>query len=612
MSSSGSKLILSRLPGSETSSHIEVNRQYLVNRPGGQARAANVLDVRITKSGRREVYVSFAGTDKRLDTWVPDSDIGAEVNNVHLNGSNGVGLAGPSRNSASNLKRAHSELGDPETGSDRFPDVPRSEASTPEREHANATRVRNFEDVRFGEYLINTWYYSPYPLSPDDPNRSHPHLHGEGSGSSSGTRHVDHDHGRAALPKSSSSTKKGKAPMANGATTNGGGDQGQPHELKGRAARTATEIFGFGVGRGGEGARPRLWVCDLCFKYMKTRDGWERHTADCQMLQPPGKRVYQRGSYTIWEVDGAVAPLYCQNLSLFGKLFIDHKSVFYHVEGFLFYVLCDAATSRRDQVMAFFSKERQSYDDYNLACIITFPPFQNNGFGKLLIEFSYVLTKHPNTSSFDGSPGTPERPLSDLGLKGYLAYWTSLILRFCRKLLSAAPLMDPQSPVKVKTPMKIKPQASERSLRERSKVSAVTPVKESERNTIRIDDKKFLKVKEPHSGQYSISTTLAEIASVCHIRIDDAAFTLAELGFLKHRRPSNQTDGRSKRKRLAPRTTTSGDEDCAQDEEDGQDPEHLGEWKDVEVVISREMVDEAWRKWGVKEKGVLEESCVLL
>jgi len=26
------------------------------------------------------------------------------------------------------------------------------------------------------------------------------------------------------------------------------------------------------------------------------------------------------------------------------------------VENFLFYVLCDAATSRRDQVMAFFSK----------------------------------------------------------------------------------------------------------------------------------------------------------------------------------------------------------------------------------------------------------------
>jgi len=38
-----------------------------------------------------------------------------------------------------------------------------SAPSSPEREHATVTRVRNFEDVRFGEYLIKTWYYSPYP-----------------------------------------------------------------------------------------------------------------------------------------------------------------------------------------------------------------------------------------------------------------------------------------------------------------------------------------------------------------------------------------------------------------------------------------------------------------
>jgi hypothetical protein len=34
----------------------------------------------------------------------------------------------------------------------------------------------------------------------------------------------------------------------------------------------------------------------------------------------------------------------------------------------------------------------------------------------------YRLTLHSRT------PGTPERPLSDLGLKGYLSYWTSLLL----------------------------------------------------------------------------------------------------------------------------------------------------------------------------------------
>lgn len=35
-----------------------------------------------------------------------------------------------------------------------------SAPSTPEREHAQMTRVRNFEDVRFGMYLVKTWWVS--------------------------------------------------------------------------------------------------------------------------------------------------------------------------------------------------------------------------------------------------------------------------------------------------------------------------------------------------------------------------------------------------------------------------------------------------------------------
>jgi hypothetical protein len=42
--------------------------------------------------------------------------------------------------------------------SSKLPEQSPSVPSTPEREHAAMTRVRNFEDVRFGEYLIKTWY----------------------------------------------------------------------------------------------------------------------------------------------------------------------------------------------------------------------------------------------------------------------------------------------------------------------------------------------------------------------------------------------------------------------------------------------------------------------
>lgn len=40
---------------------------------------AAVLEVRIGKDGVNEAYVSFVGKDKRLDTWVPETDVGQEA-----------------------------------------------------------------------------------------------------------------------------------------------------------------------------------------------------------------------------------------------------------------------------------------------------------------------------------------------------------------------------------------------------------------------------------------------------------------------------------------------------------------------------------------------------
>ena len=41
------------------------------------------------------------------------------------------------------------------------------------------------------------------------------------------------------------------------------------------------------------------------------------------------------------EVDGARASVYCQNLCLLSKLFLDHKTLYYDVEPFLFYILTE-------------------------------------------------------------------------------------------------------------------------------------------------------------------------------------------------------------------------------------------------------------------------------
>lgn len=54
-------------------------------------------------------------------------------------------------------------------------------------------------------------------------------------------------------------------------------------------------------------------------------------------------------------------------------------------------------------MIGYFSKEKFSADDYNLACILTLPPYQRKGFGKFIIAFSYELSR------VERKCGTPER-----------------------------------------------------------------------------------------------------------------------------------------------------------------------------------------------------------
>lgn len=271
--------------------------------------------------------------------------------------------------------------------------------STPHRRASLKILSRNIDNIVLGNMLFETWYYSPYPDS-------------------------------IILGSTSAAVK---TDPRNGTVVNGIG-----------AVRSVT-------------ACPKLYVCPLCFVYSPSEDDYHQHLHHHQEKLRDGGwsdpvpesalKVYEWEGYAVWEVDGEREKLYCQNISLFGKLFLEQKSVFFDTGGFKYYVLTHAppvaptpkgrgrkrATSGLDQtlfgtkVLGFFSKENLSWDSNNLACILIFPPFQHRQLGQLLMAVSYKLS---GWEWEGGVIGGPEKPLSSMGRKSYLRFWSERIARF--------------------------------------------------------------------------------------------------------------------------------------------------------------------------------------
>ncbi|XP_076327010.1 LOW QUALITY PROTEIN: uncharacterized protein LOC143233960 [Tachypleus tridentatus] len=171
---------------------------------------------------------------------------------------------------------------------------------------------------------------------------------------------------------------------------------------------------------------PKLFICEFCLKYLKSKNILQRHRRKCLWTCPPGNEIYRKDDLSVFEVDGNINRIYCQNLCLLAKLFLDHKTLYYDVEPFLFYVL-----TKNDEkgchFVGYFSKEKYYQQKYNVSCIMTMPQYQRLGYGRFLIDFSYLLTRKERLV------GTPEKPLSDLGQLSYISYWKSVTLEYICK-----------------------------------------------------------------------------------------------------------------------------------------------------------------------------------
>ncbi|KAJ7254693.1 acyl-CoA N-acyltransferase [Mycena haematopus] len=471
-----------------------------------------------------QVYVHYVNQDKRMDEWIPEVDFMPSATDSHHTRKRKRSQQGDSDEESI----PDGELSAEENGVERTMVV--SEEDYDFEHHKQITAQRNFDKVHFGDWLIRTWYFSPYPL----------------------------------MENEESELLVGGSNTLNGHTQNGAGPSsvaspvpkiaGVRHTTARSHARVLDLLAG-GLAR--NETKAMLWVCEFCFKYMSDPSLYELHRLRCTYMHPPGRKVYQRGAHCIWEVDGA---LYCQNLSLFGKLFIDVKTLFFDCDNFLFYMVTDA-NSKYDRVYGFFSKEKVSYDDYNLACIITLPPYQRKGFGMLMIEFSYELSRRA------GKVGTPERPLSDLGLRSYLAYWVGVLIRFFRRVLQVLPpkaskltSKDLRSPSREleddETPSAVNGRGtpSNGALKHKKKRNKGWDGEVADLAFLGTPsaDEEFLsqfrtfEMTANANGSATVDVvlrcTLRDIARATNLRVEDAAFALNEIGLLALRLSSEDAE----------------------------------------------------------------------